>query len=125
MARSPAVLLLDDGELDDVQTLLEEIRIPYGRVRGGAIAQRTPAPTRLLVATPRRVEAVALSEAVADALVRIVVVGEESPSLRAKLREVGFDYLVRRPVHREALRLLLLHCLYTGQERRSEEPVGH
>ena len=49
MARSPAVLLLDDGELDDVQTLLEEIRIPYGRVRGGAIAQRTPAPTRLLV----------------------------------------------------------------------------
>jgi hypothetical protein len=126
MARSPAVLLLDDGELVDVQTLLEEIRVPYGRVRGGAIAQRTPPPTRLLVATPRRVEAVPLPASGTDSLVRIVVVGEESPSLRAKLREVGFDYLVRRPVHREALRLLLLHCLYTGQERRSEPriPVG-
>jgi hypothetical protein len=126
MARSPAVLLLDDGELDDVQTLLEEIRVPYGRVRGGAIPQRTPPPTRLLVATPRRVEAVPLPESNPDPLVRIVVVSEDSPTLRAKLREVGFDYLVRRPVHHEALRLLLLHCLYTGQERRSEPriPVG-
>jgi hypothetical protein len=126
MARSPAVLLLDDGELDDVQALLEEIRVPYGRVRGGAIAQRTPAPTRLLVATPRRVDCVPLPVNGSDSLVRIVVVGEDSPTLRARLREVGFDYLVRRPVHREALRLLLLHCLYAGQERRSEPriPVG-
>ena len=61
-----------------------------------------------------------------DGLTRIVVVSEDSTTLRAKLREIGFDYLVRRPVHPEALRLLLLHCLYTGDERRREPrvPVG-
>jgi hypothetical protein len=36
------------------------------------------------------------------------------------LRRLGFDFLVRRPVHREALRLLILHCLFRGEEKRSE-----
>ena len=129
MGRPVAVLLLDDGELDDVQEILDDLRIAYGRVRGGAIARNTPPPTRLLVSTPRRVDAVRLpkrGDAAGDALTRIVVVNEDSNTLRAKLREIGFDYLVRRPVHPEALRLLLLHCLYTGDERRREPriPVG-
>jgi hypothetical protein len=129
MAVSPAVLLLDDGELDDVQEILDAARVPYGRVRGGAIVSKTPPPSRLLVSTPRRIEAVHLPEPgdpEAEGLVRIVVVSEDSTTLRARLREVGFDYLVRRPVHPEALRLLLLHCLYAGEERRAEPrvPVG-
>jgi hypothetical protein len=128
MARSQ-VLLLDDGELDDVQALLQEIGVGYGRVRGGAIVPNTPSPTRLFIATPRRVGAVQLpapGTPEADGLIRIVVVNEDSPTLRARLRAVGFDYLVRRPVHPEALRLLLLRCLYTGEERRTEPrvPVG-
>lgn len=129
MAHAPAVLMLDDGELDDVQEILENANVAYGRVRGGAIVPGTPRPSRLLVSTPRRIEAVRLPEPgspEAEGLVRIVVVSEDSNTLRARLREVGFDYLVRRPVHREALRLLLLHCLYTGEEKRSEPrvPVG-
>jgi hypothetical protein len=129
MGRPVAVLLLDDGELDDVQEILDDLGIAYGRVRGGAIAKNTPAPTRLLISTPRRVNAVSLptrGNPANDGLTRIVVVNEDSTTLRAKLREIGFDYLVRRPVHPEALRLLLLHCLYTGDERRGEPrvPVG-
>jgi len=129
MGRPVAVLLLDDGELDDVQEILDDLRIAYGRVRGGAIARNTPPPTRLLISTPRRIDAVRLparGDAAGDALTRIVVVSEDSNTLRAKMREIGFDYLVRRPVHPEALRLLLLHCLYTGDERRREPrvPVG-
>ena len=129
MGRPVAVLLLDDGELDDVQEILDDLRVAYGRVRGGAIARNTPPPTRLLISTPRRVDAVhmaARGAAANDGLTRIVVVNEDSTTLRAKLREIGFDYLVRRPVHPEALRLLLLHCLYTGDERRREPrvPVG-
>ncbi len=129
MGRPVAVLLLDDGELDDVQEILDDLRIAYGRVRGGAIARNTPPPTRLLISTPRRIDAVRLparGDAAGDALTRIVVVNEDSNTLRAKMREIGFDYLVRRPVHPEALRLLLLHCLYTGDERRREPrvPVG-
>lgn len=129
MAHSPDVLLLDDGELDDIQQLLDHHGISYGRIRGGAIAPNTPPPRKLLVATPRRVECVHLPDrrgADGDGVVRIVVASEDSPTLRAHLRDVGFDYLVRRPVHPEALRLLLMHCLYTGEERRSEPrvPVG-
>jgi hypothetical protein len=129
MSQAPAVLLLDDGELDDIKDMLEEAQVAYGRVRGEAIAQNTPPPSRLLVATPRRIDAVRLPEpdgSEEDGLIRIVVVSEDSNTLRARLREVGFDYLVRRPVHPEALRLLLLHCVYTGEERRTEPrvPVG-
>lgn len=129
MGRPVAVLLLDDGELDDVQEILADLGVAYGRVRGGAIARNTPPPTRLLISTPRRVDAVhmpAKGDSANDGLTRIVVVNEDSTTLRAKLREIGFDYLVRRPVHPEALRLLLLHCLYTGDERRREPriPVG-
>jgi hypothetical protein len=128
MGRPVAVLLLDDGELDDVQAILDDLGMAYGRVRGGAIARNTPPPTRLLISTPRRIDAVssARGNSTNDGLTRIVVVNEDSTTLRAKLREIGFDYMVRRPVHPEALRLLILHCLYTGDERRGEPrvPVG-
>lgn len=129
MRQSPEVLLLDDGELDDIQEMLDELGAAFGRVQGGAIAQDTPAPSKLLITTPRRIESVSLPESGserADGLTRIVVVNEDSITLRAHLREIGFDYLVRRPVHPEALRLLLLHGLYSGDERRDEPriPVG-
>lgn len=126
MSQTLPVLLLDDGELDDVQECLEEMGVQFGRVRGGAIVRNTPPPTRLLVSTPRRIDSVSLpSKGTAETqrLVRIVVVSEDSTTLREQLRRIGFDYLVRRPVHPEALRLLLLRALYAGEERRGEERV--
>ena len=124
---APAVLVLDDGELDDVQQLLQEMAIPFARIRGGAIVQGSEPPRDLLIATPRRIDAVrdAVGEAI-DGPVRVMVVNEDSNALRSQLRRSGFDYLVRRPVHAEALRLMLLHCCYKGEERRREPrvPVG-
>lgn len=122
MPNSPAVLLLDDGELDDVQSVLEWLGVAYGRVRGGAVVSEMPPPRELLISTPRHIDSVADAGGDAD-LIRIVVVNEDSPTLRSQLRDVGFDYLVRRPVHPEALRLLLMHCLYRGEERRREPRV--
>jgi hypothetical protein len=129
LAKSPAVLLLDDGELDDVQGVLEDLKVEFGRVRGGAIVPETPPPRRLLIATPRRMQAVRGYDEELDGPdrpVRIVVAEGDSNTLRARLREIGFDYIVRRPVHPEALRLLLLRSLYRGDERRREPrvPVG-
>ena len=63
MGSSVQVLLLDDGELDDIQSILDEAGVSYGRIRGGAIAPNTPAPSRLLVATPRRVDMVGSTDA--------------------------------------------------------------
>jgi hypothetical protein len=122
----PAVLVLDDGELDDIQSLLEDLHVSFGRVRGGAIVEGTPPPNDLLISTPRRIEAVGTREVEGSGPLRVVVVSEDSNALRAQLRRVGFDFLVRRPVHPEALRLLLLHCLYKGEEKRRDRrvPVG-
>lgn len=123
----PAVLVLDDGELDDVQKMLEDMKAAFGRVRGGAIAPDTPPPRKLLISTPRRIQAVRdYCEDVDGEQIptRIVVVEGDSNTLRARLREIGFDYIVRRPVHPEALRLLLLRCLYTGAERRQDPRVS-
>ncbi len=126
MAQSPSVLLLDDGELDDVQKMLESLEISFGRVRGGAIVRGTPPPKDLLIATPRRINVVKLDTegGMAEPPQRVVVVNEDSNTLRDHLRKVGFDYLVRRPVHPEALRLLILHCLYRGEEKRRDPRVA-
>ncbi|HEY5657516.1 MAG TPA: PilZ domain-containing protein [Myxococcota bacterium] len=126
MAESPSVLVLDDGELDDVQKMLEGLEIPFGRVRGGAIAPGTPPPKDLLIATPRRINVVKINPdgGAAEPPMRMVIVNEDSNTLREHLRKVGFDYLVRRPVHPEALRLLLLHCLYRGEEKRGDPRVA-
>jgi hypothetical protein len=126
MPRPVSVLLLDDGELDDVQEMLESMKIPFGRVRGSSIAPGMPGPTDLLIATPRRIDAVRDFQGdhpEGSAPVRIVVAKEDSNTLRERLRSVGFDYLVRRPVHPEALRLLILNALYAGEEQRTEPRV--
>jgi len=121
----PSVLILDDGELEDIQGMLEQLRVPFARIRGGAIVPGTPAPRDLLVATPRRIEAVQPTDASSVITpVRIVVVNEDSTGLRERLRRSGFDYLVRRPVHPEALRLLLVRSLYRGEERRGDPRVA-
>jgi len=127
LANIPSVLILDDGELDDVQRILEDLQVEFGRVQGGAIAPNTPHPKSLLMATPRRISAVsAIDEASAgeDPPVRVVVVDQDSKTLRDQLRQVGFDFLVRRPVHPEALRLLVMHSLYRGDEKRREPRVA-
>ena len=126
MSQPLAVLMIDDGELDDVQAILEALDVAFARVRGGAIAEDTPAPSKLLVATPRRIDAVRLPDRGTpddESLVRIVVVSEDSTTLRARLRKIGFDYLVRRPVHPEALRLLIMRAVYSGLERRTQPRV--
>ena len=89
MSQTLPVLLLDDGELDDVQECLEQTGVPFGRVRGGAIVPDTPPPVRLLIATPRRIDAVRLPPADSEesrSLVRIVVVQEDSPTMRERVQ---------------------------------------
>jgi len=120
----PVVLILDDGELEDVQGILEEFGAPFARVRGGAIVDGTEPPSDLLITTPRRVSSVEPTSHDEKGPIRLVITGEDSNALRSQLRQVGFDYLVRRPVHPEALRLLILRCLYKGDERRQSERVA-
>ena len=120
---APEVLLLDDGELDDVATLLEDMQAPCQRLCGGEMLREIPTPTQLLVTTPRRLATLADPSGLQEIPSRVVVSEGDSVGMRAQLRLTGFDYLVRRPVHPEALRLLLLRCLYDGDEQREDTRV--
>lgn len=118
----PSVLLVDDGELGDVREILEELGADFVHLRGGQIPETLVPPRDMVVTSPRRAADVAARGGTAAELLGgplgIVVVEEDSPALRQRLRGGGYDYLVRRPVRRELLRLLLLRALYRGPERR-------
>jgi len=129
MGTRPDVLLIDDGELDDVAALLAEL--------GSAVARSLPedlvpgrgalrGELRLIVATGRH--ALGLTELPCRPSdpqpTRVAVVSGGSRMLRGALQRVGFHYLVRRPVHPNALRLLLTRLLYQGPEKRRAERVA-
>jgi hypothetical protein len=114
-------LVIDSGELDDVHALLVELGASPVREHANPAAFRGwVVPPRLLVvsagcATRLRVP----SHAAADRVVTLAVAEADSLTLRSMLRRQGFQYLVRRPVHPEALRLLLMRGLYREGERRA------
>jgi len=56
--------------------------------------------------------------------VRIAVLDGDSKTLRRMLYRVDTDLLVRQPVHPTALRLLILHALYRGPEKRRTTRVS-
>ncbi|HEY8495229.1 MAG TPA: PilZ domain-containing protein [Myxococcota bacterium] len=129
MAERFPVVLVDDGELDEVRDLLGELGVEFAHLRGGAVPRRIEPPRDLFVCTMRRANLARPWPHSPDGLlrpVRIAVVDEDSPAARSALRKLGFAYLVRRPVHPLALRLLLLRALYQGDERRGDArvPVG-
>jgi hypothetical protein len=116
------VLVCHDGELADVCAALREL--------GGDPVERRGAPPLpelarrfdLVVATPAR--ALHLGTVLGRPETRSIVVAE--PGTRTagrRLHQLGVEWIVRRPVHPAALRLLLRHALYRGPERRRNERV--
>lgn len=129
MGQQFRVLLVDDGELDDVRDALLGLGVEFAHLRGGAVPARLEPPRDLFVASGRRA---ALARpwpgpGPDGRPTRIAVVGEDSGTLRSALRAMGFSYLVRRPVHPVVLRLLLQHAIYRGEERRHKPrvPLGY
>ena len=113
-APHPILLLLHDGELADVRALAESAGAQVVECR----PTQAPSTWDVLVATGRYAHGDHLKGG-RERAVRIAVLDRNTRSLRNLVRRTGFDLVVRRPVHPTALRLLLLHALYRGPERRS------
>jgi hypothetical protein len=112
---SRSVLLLHDGELADLRALVEAIG-------ARAVEAREPpagdSDFAVVLATPRHLREVHRAGSGAR-VVRIAVLDHDARTLRALCRRAGVDLVVRRPVHPIAVRLLLLHALYRGPDRRA------
>jgi hypothetical protein len=118
----PSALLLDDGELGGVRALLDGLVAQVDHLRGKGTPLEVAASYDLVVSTARKAHALADTiDAAGDARrpVWIVVHAQDFLPLRARLRDLGVNYLVRPNVDPDVLRLLLLHALYRGPERRS------
>ncbi len=119
----PASLVLHDGELADVCALLDRLALFFRERRGGANPEDLRDRWDVVIATPRRMLEFR-GDAPGSDPTRIAVLERDSQTLRAMLRRAGIDLVVRRPVHPAALRLLVLHCLYRGPERRRSPRVS-
>jgi hypothetical protein len=109
------VLLLHDGELADLRALVEAMGAT-------AIEAREPPAggedVAVVLATARHLRDVHRAGS-GSRVVRIAVLDHDARTLRALCRRAGVDLVIRRPVHPIAVRLLLLHALYRGPDRRA------
>jgi hypothetical protein len=119
----PESLVLHDGELGDVCALLKRLGLLFSERRGGPRQEDATQRWDLVVATPRRMLEFR-STSKGSSPVRVAILDRDSKTLRSMLRRAGIDMVVRRPVHPAALRLLVLHCLYRGPERRRSPRVS-
>jgi hypothetical protein len=118
---TPAVLLIHDGELANLAAVIE----PLGGIdrRGRPTDSDRSRAWDVVVASASRM--LELHEQLPDtSAVRIAVLDGDSKTLRKMLYRVDTDLLVRQPVHPAALRLLILHALYRGPEKRRTTRVS-
>lgn len=110
-------LLLHDGELEDVRLLVVGAGADCTELRSGSAAPDRGARFRVVIGTGQRLASCRLP-ALLGADARIAILERDSKTLRAMLKRASVDYLVFRPVHPTALRLLVTRLLYQGPERR-------
>jgi hypothetical protein len=127
MDGAPWILLLDDGELDDVRAVLEEVGVDFEQWNKSDLVASPPYPRHLLVTTAAHAISARLRRfptRTRERAIWIAVATGNSRSQRSAILGAGFDYLVRRPVHPGAFRSLLREVLYRGNEQRLKRRVA-
>lgn len=119
------LLLLHDGELDDIRSIALGAGAGCTELRSDSAAPNTQRRFRVVVGPGSRIASCSLA-AVRRAEVRVAVLDRKSDSktLRAMLKRASVDFLIFRPVHPTALRLLITRLLYQGPERRRTSRVA-
>jgi hypothetical protein len=120
---TPTSLLVHDGELADVCELMGRLGLEFSERRGSPKPEDEARSWDLVVSTPRRLLELEVG-ATGSQPVRIAILDKDSKTLRSMLQRAGIDLIVRRPVHPVALRLLILHSLYRGPEKRRAPRVS-
>ncbi|MFQ5417085.1 MAG: PilZ domain-containing protein [Myxococcota bacterium] len=117
-----ATLLIHAGELADVRALLSELGVVFEERLGPPTCKEREADCDVVIATPRRMLELVDDEA-APTAVRIAILAGDERAVRRIMQRDKVEFVVRRPVHPAALRLLILHVLYRGPEKRNVRRV--
>ncbi len=108
------------GELPTITALLGELRVPFTTCASGLPDRAQLDRTRLVIASAER-----LCEGGPPHLSswpRTIAVAQVlSKTLAAHLLRIGASMVLSQPIHPRALRLLMLHEIYHGPERRQRE----
>lgn len=123
----PEILLVDDGELDELAHQLDDLGLAHRRELGPRPNGTLSPPSGLLVTTARRAATVRRGSPPDVGLgrpIRIIAVHDDSSSTRRLLRRTGFHLVVRLPVHEEVWRLLASDAAYEGRERRVDARIA-
>ena len=112
----PAVLIVDDGELDDIETILIELGAVGERCSDGS-GEALPRPRLLLVTSgPRAMEMPPLEGD--GEPIWVCVYGPDFLPLREHLKDAGVHYLVSGELPRRGLALFLSQLLHRGNDTR-------
>jgi hypothetical protein len=129
MNQPASVLLLGGAELTKVKQVLEGLGVEARHERSGGDGVDLACPSGLLVTSARAAEELSgpLEPDPGEAKpVWIAIHNQVTAGQRSRLAALGVDYLVSASVDLEVLRMLFLHALYRGPERRdaARVPVG-
>jgi hypothetical protein len=113
----PSVLLIDDGELDRVQTLLERMPIDWLRCAEPDSADSLELPNDLIISSGPRAMKMPPLRGDAQPL-WVCIYDQDFLPLRERLRDLGVHYLVSGELAPHAFELFLRQLLNRGEERR-------
>lgn len=114
---APKVLVLDDGELDRVQAVLERLSIDWLRCAEPDSGVELERPTDLIISSgPRAMRMPALAGS--GDPIWLCVYDQDFLPLRERLRDLGVHYLVSGDLEPRAFGLFVRQLLNRGEERR-------
>ena len=118
---APSVLVLDDGELERLQQVLEQLGADFVRLSGENIPPEVESPRDLLITSGRR--AMSMPRVVPGARIApspfwVCIYDQDFRPLRERLRSLGVHFLIRGEVDASSVQLFLLQLLHRGAERR-------
>jgi hypothetical protein len=120
------VLIQRANELSEFADLLSDLAVPID-----STDHPCPTPEELVGAALAIIPGSRLIESGSPNLSlwprTVAVVDDSSRTLVAHLNRLGVAMVIRRPIHPRTLRLLLLHEIYQGPERRNRKriSIGH
>lgn len=121
VSHAPSVLILDDGELDRLQHVLERLGADFERLSGDAIPEEILPPRDLLITSGRRAMTMPRLGPVAQGGTEpfwVCIYDVDFRPLRERLRALGVHFLIHGEVDAESVRLFLTQLLHRGAERR-------